>query len=85
MCDIRYTWEISENWFKKGIMTNRMLPESALSKLQQLTGAVLVASSDVQPPFRYSICLPYIFSRHIFRRIATPCLTSIPTYKISPP
>ncbi len=46
MCDMRNSWHIPENWFKKGIMTNKMLPESMLSKLQQLTSTVLVASSD---------------------------------------
>ncbi|KAI0537972.1 hypothetical protein GGR58DRAFT_526756 [Xylaria digitata] len=45
-CDVRDTWNISETWFKGGITTNRMLPENALFKLQQLTGTVLVTSSD---------------------------------------
>ncbi|KAI1430331.1 hypothetical protein F5Y12DRAFT_709344 [Xylaria sp. FL1777] len=46
MCNIRDTWKIPEIWVKKGITTSLMLPESALSQVQQLTGAVLVPSSD---------------------------------------
>ncbi|TGJ87642.1 hypothetical protein E0Z10_g1109 [Xylaria hypoxylon] len=45
-CNIRDTWDISETWFKAGITTNRMLPESARSQLQRLTGTVLVTSSN---------------------------------------
>ncbi|KAI0449312.1 hypothetical protein F5B21DRAFT_518243 [Xylaria acuta] len=45
-CNIRATWNMSESSFKKGTTTSRMLPESALSKLQKLTSAVLITSSN---------------------------------------
>ncbi|KAI1133662.1 hypothetical protein F5Y10DRAFT_283931 [Nemania abortiva] len=44
-CNIQGTWNISEDWSKKGITTSKILPGSALSKLQRLTGTVLVPSS----------------------------------------
>ncbi|KAI1347563.1 hypothetical protein F5Y01DRAFT_329574 [Xylaria sp. FL0043] len=44
--NIRDTWKVKDAWFKKGVTTNIMLPESALSKVQRVTGVVLVASSD---------------------------------------
>ncbi|KAI1306951.1 hypothetical protein F5Y03DRAFT_405849 [Xylaria venustula] len=46
MCDIRTTWKIPAALFEKGILADMVLPESALSELQNLTGAVIVASSD---------------------------------------
>ncbi|KAK5628472.1 hypothetical protein RRF57_004187 [Xylaria bambusicola] len=46
VCKFQNTWEIPDHFCKKGITTNRMLPESALSQLKRLTGATLVASSD---------------------------------------
>ncbi|KAI0815843.1 hypothetical protein GGR55DRAFT_686573 [Xylaria sp. FL0064] len=46
MCNVRDTWKVNDSWFKKGVTTNIMLPESALSKVQRVTGVVLVASSD---------------------------------------
>ncbi|KAI0971459.1 hypothetical protein F4678DRAFT_479339 [Xylaria arbuscula] len=46
MCDTRTTWKIPGTLFEKGIITDIMLPESALFELQKLTGAVIVASSD---------------------------------------
>ncbi|KAI1276226.1 hypothetical protein F5Y07DRAFT_367599 [Xylaria sp. FL0933] len=46
LCDVRDTWKVKDAWFKKGVTTNIMLPENALSKVQRVTGVVLVASSD---------------------------------------
>ncbi|KAI0419176.1 hypothetical protein F5X98DRAFT_385034 [Xylaria grammica] len=45
-CRIQDTWDIPEAWFMSGITTTGMLPERALSKLQGLTGAVLITSSN---------------------------------------
>lgn len=46
VCNFGNTWIIPEKFSKEGIMTDRILPESAISKLQQLTSATLVNSSD---------------------------------------
>lgn len=46
VCDIRSTWDISDDWLRKGITTNKMFRGSALSRIQHLTGAVLFASSN---------------------------------------
>ncbi|KAI0860709.1 hypothetical protein F4860DRAFT_503813 [Xylaria cubensis] len=46
VCDIQATWNVSESSFKKGTTTSKMLPESALGKLQKLTDTVLVTSSN---------------------------------------
>lgn len=45
-CDVQGTWDIPNGWFKSGMTTSKMLPDSALSQLQQLTGAVIIPSSD---------------------------------------
>ncbi|KAI1364439.1 hypothetical protein F5Y08DRAFT_353590 [Xylaria arbuscula] len=46
MCDYRDTWTIPGKLSRSGIVINKMLPESALAEVQQLTGATLVVSSD---------------------------------------
>ncbi|KAI1744061.1 hypothetical protein F4680DRAFT_469504 [Xylaria scruposa] len=45
-CNIRGIWNVSESSFKKGTTTSKLLPESALAKLQRLTSTVLVTSSN---------------------------------------
>ncbi|KAJ3577508.1 hypothetical protein NPX13_g3057 [Xylaria arbuscula] len=46
MCDYRDTWTIPGKLSRSAIVINKMLPESALAEVQQLTGATLVVSSD---------------------------------------
>ncbi|KAI1168478.1 hypothetical protein F5B18DRAFT_281560 [Nemania serpens] len=45
-CDVQGTWDLPDRWFRQGITTNKMVPDSALSIIQQLTGAVVIPSSD---------------------------------------
>ncbi|KAJ2998092.1 hypothetical protein NUW58_g436 [Xylaria curta] len=47
-CNARDTWTISKEWLNNGITMNKIFSGSALSKLQQLTGTVLIISSDGQ-------------------------------------
>ncbi|KAI0867362.1 hypothetical protein GGS24DRAFT_515743 [Hypoxylon argillaceum] len=46
ICDVRDTWNISDDWSKRGVTTRCLLPESVLYKVQQLTSTVLLLSSD---------------------------------------
>ncbi|KAI0206426.1 hypothetical protein F4808DRAFT_469568 [Astrocystis sublimbata] len=46
LCSICATWCVADDLFSKGVTASKLLPESALSKLQELTNTVLVTSSD---------------------------------------
>ncbi|GAP82526.1 hypothetical protein SAMD00023353_0100730 [Rosellinia necatrix] len=46
MCVARDVWDIPDEWFKKGITTKKVLPESMQSKVQRLTGAALISSTN---------------------------------------
>jgi hypothetical protein len=46
VCDLRDTWNVPDALVKQGIPVKRMLPDSALSEIQQLTGVKLVTSCN---------------------------------------